>query len=533
MLLVALPAWADSAIRVRATPQFTELRVQASEGTTRIVGSLVDELHQPLEGARVTVSGALASPCLADGDVTDEAGQFCFKLEQHGEVETLRLKFAGSTYLDPVAFELPLREQPQPARIEIKPNPLRFDPGSPLYRVQVYVHANSSARSRYALRVVLERSGAPTRTLSGPSSVTSDSAVELTIAAAEVGPPGLAELSATLTHPSGHVVAEERMTAVVVGAVTLTWLAPPEARPADGLSAWVSVTSDGQAVDSGWVELLLDGHPVGMAEVRNGQAPVTVHLATPRRRTVSLEARYLPEVAWLRPGPALHGSVELLGRSPWSHLTWILLGLGTLLWLARTWRRPLRRRVEAAKPAHSASGRISVVERGGRDSGWRGTVRDAHTLEPLRDACVQIVVPSLTPRPPLRQALTLADGGFELTALTPIPEGARLVIGAPGHSLLERPLPPAGALNIELVTRRRALLEAFVRWVQHRTRPGSALPTPSEVSASAQREGEPSVAHWASEIERAAFGPTPPDAEREAALIRATPPLDRSGKLER
>lgn len=535
-VLFSSSSWASHAMRVRAKPKFTELRLQTADGATRVVGSLVDERHQPLVGVRVEIVGSKTRPCVAGGELTDDAGQFCYKLAPPADVETLTLKFDGSAYLDPASFELPLAEQPQPARIEFTPNPLRFEPGAPLYRVQVHVKASPSERTRYALRVTLLREGAPAQTLSGPASVAPGSPAELTIPAQQLGRPGPVRLLATLTHPSGHVVAERSVHGLVIGAVALDWLEPlNEVRPTHGFTASVSVTSDGQPLDSGWVEVLLDGQSVGMAEVAEGTARVTARFETPRRRTATLEARYLPGEAWLRPGEPLRTPVELLGRSPWSHLPWIVLGLGTLLWLARTWRRPLRRRSEAARTTRATEGGVSVLERARPEDGWQGVVRDAHTSEPVADAQVSIVVPSLTAGPPLRHSLTTADGSFELAPLSPTPEGARLVVQAARHSSLDRPLPSAGSLSIEVVTRRRTLLEVFVRWTQHRARTGTraSAPTPSEVSARAERQGELTVARWADDIERAAFGPTAPDAEQEAALIRATPPLDRSGKLER
>jgi hypothetical protein len=153
-------------------------------------------------------------------------------------------------------------------------------------------------------------------------------------------------------------------------------------------------------------------------------------------------------------------------------------------------------------------------------------VLDAHDEQAISGASVEICLPAFDREDVPRRALSDADGKFRLDALqTPRPEGALLRVRARWHATLVHPLPADGQVRVHLTAIRRALLERLVSWAGLRGAPYPAgrAPTPGEVVGIAERHEQPSVAEWAREIERAAYGASAPDRELARDIERREP----------
>jgi len=247
---------------------------------------------------------------------------------------------------------------------------------------------------------------------------------------------------------------------------------------------------------------------------------------------VLVALRYLPEAPWWVAGEPITLSVPVSPPSPWRRLPWVLAALAVGAWVVRAWWRPPR--TEKASRDGGVSlppGRpsLDLIEVGPADSGWRGRVVDAHEGIAIEGATLTIILPAFASDGVAARAVSSDNGRFELTPVQRV-EGARLQVSARWHSTLIRDLPPTGHLQVSLVSRRRALLSRLVGWATRMGKPWTAPgdPTPRHVASVARSRRAEDVAGWATEVERAAFGAEPPDAEAEER-IREQEPAWRGG----
>ena len=174
---------------------------------------------------------------------------------------------------------------------------------------------------------------------------------------------------------------------------------------------------------------------------------------------------------------------------------------------------------------------LEVVKRATRSApGWVGLVVDAHEGTPLPNATVRLRQPSFRGPAQPSALVTVTDtaGRFSLLTEGRAPaEGSLIEIHAPHHAVLTRPLPPPGELRVALVARRRALLDRLVAWARHRGPPWwtRAEPTPAQIAKNARARGATPTALWADAIEKAAFGPDPPDETQEVELAEPNWPV--------
>lgn len=114
---------------------------------------------------------------------------------------------------------------------------------------------------------------------------------------------------------------------------------------------------------------------------------------------------------------------------------------------------------------------------------------------------------------------TVADetGAFTLEAVEVSP-GDHLAVEGRLHSRMSRAAPPFGILDVALVSRRRAVLSALVRWARRKGPPFHLPPetTPEHVMRVAADSA--ATARWAHAVERVAFGPGEVDARVETEV---------------
>ena len=84
---------------------------------------------------------------------------------------------------------------------------------------------------------------------------------------------------------------------------------------------------------------------------------------------------------------------------------------------------------------------------------------------------------------------------------------------------------------LELISRRRSLLQRLVDWAGQRGAPwlSTGEPTPGHIAKIAEGEHSSEVAGWARATEEAAYGPNPPDEGAEATIRNREPRIDRQG----
>jgi hypothetical protein len=124
------------------------------------------------------------------------------------------------------------------------------------------------------------------------------------------------------------------------------------------------------------------------------------------------------------------------------------------------------------------------------------------------------------------QAFTNEEGEFRLPDVSTPAEGTRVEVRSEWYTTLVRPLPPPGELLIQLLLRRRALLDRLINWAERVGRPwwtGRQEPTPAELAAIGRRSEAENVAHWAEAVEHAAYGPGPVDEAEEQRVQRLEP----------
>ena len=278
----------------------------------------------------------------------------------------------------------------------------------------------------------------------------------------------------------------------------------------------------------GSVEARVMGRTVGIAPVREGAANVVVRVESSRRHEVAVTLHYLPDAPWWRPGPPLEARVTTVSPASWTRWTWIALAGLVAGWTVLAWRRPRGRATRELPKPPLPPGRpkLELVQRVAPNSGWTGRVLDAHDGQPIARAELQILGPSFRGSATQHSTTTAHDGTFSLPPVPlPWPEGIQLRVTGVFHATLEQPLPPEGEVLVHLTTRRRALLQRLSKWVERRGAPYSQPldPTPGEVAAVGERQGEPAVAEWARGIEGAAYGPAPPSADLEESLVKREP----------
>jgi hypothetical protein len=553
LLLVGAVEPAHAArIRIRAGASL-EARAVPRDGAVELRGFLRDDTGRPIGGARIQIAprrGAIqaARACgrgraphlTAEGAVIDSDGAGAFCVQLRGASAGFRLRFDGDRYHDAVQSELDVDSSRRALALRFSPEPrfLALERAQHLLSVQTTLEppdVEASPESVLLELSLVTREGV-TRSLASVNSVAGELAM-FTLSSRDLGEPGPATL--VVAFPGSTTVAPAQKSAViqrtaVVNLALAGTLSPGD--PSDGLEIPVAVGSGLGAVPGGTVEALVGGRSVGTAPVQAGAARVIAVFDAPHAGTVPITLRYLRDAEWWRAGEPLTIPAPIAPPSPWRRLPWVIAALAIALWVVRGWRRPARAEIKLRPDEESIpTGRagVDVIERGPARSGWRGRVRDAHDGQPVAGARVAIQVPAFGGGGRAATAVTDDAGSFELPHVDGAnAEGAQIETTARWHSRLARPLPPPGYVAIQLISRRRALLERLVEWAGRMGRPWSdrGEPTPGHVARVARERRANEVADWAQAVERAAYGPEPPDELEEGQVRQREPDWRREAR---
>jgi hypothetical protein len=542
LLLATVSGGAEAArVRVRAGAVL-EARAVPRSGGTELRGILKDDTGRPIGQARVQIAlaGGRSLPppescgrlpaafSIGTGQVvdTDGAGAFCVRMASP-VTGKLRLRFEGDRFYDKVETELEVDATRRALALRFSPEP-RF---LPLERAHHAISVQTtleppdleSAPESVLLKLSLRPRDGQERSLA-EATVSAGEAASFTINTTDLGEPGPATL--VVSYPGSETIAPAQRTTVVqrTARVTLALAGTlAAADPSEGLEIPVAVGSALGAVPAGSVETVVGGESVGTAPVRSGASLVVAVFDAPHSSTVPVTVRYLPEAPWWIPGDPLTVPAAIAPPSPWRRLPWILAALGIAVWVVRGWRRPARtdKKVDERERVPTGRASVDVIERGPARGGWRGRVLDAHDGSPVAGARVAITIPAFGGGGRAATTTTDEDGQFELPHVEGAnAEGAQIEATARWHARLARPLPIPGHVAIQLVSRRRALLERLVEWSRRRGRPWSDVgePTPGHIAKIAKDRRARDVEGWAQAVERAAYGPEPPDETAESAV---------------
>lgn len=542
-LLTALTSWlvspnADAvAVRVRAQPEFSSVQATPRAGTTHVTGSLRDEVDGPVGGARISIDcepACTATACESGSPevITDETGAFCFSIDGRAPLRA-RLSSAATPYLEAAERDVPLRDRPTLKVQLITARTWALADADHPVRIQLEAHSNDEERYRVRLRLL--RPEREPVDLGAAQTLSVQRAAEFSVPSNSLGTPGAATLQALLGDDPSAPLATETVPLVIVSSVTLAWDAlPASVLPELGFEVRLRAQALGAPVDGGAVEVLVGDERICAADVAGGLANLQCRFLAPGAEMLALRARYVPQQAWWRPGPELFIELPIKRAPGWLYAPWIVVGIVAAVWIFRAWWRPARAATSApAVASPPVAGVVSVAAVGSSASSFHGRVVDAHTQEPIVGARLRILLPSVTTEHVAASTYTDAEGRFALEAPETSVEGSRLEIEAPEHSRLRAPLPALGALQIQMTSRRRALLAHLSDWARTRRWQTARAVTPGEVARLARRSTEPETERWALDLEAAVFGIAPPGEPEEDALKSRTPAATNSLPFKR
>lgn len=560
ILGLSLVVWAASAagvkVQVRGTTSL-EARAVIQDGRLELRGAIKDDAGRPVAQARLRVTAtrerggpplSLRRPGACAGTTrgqlhgggdevlvdTDGAGTFCVAFSDVDRRAALNVAFDGDRFHDKSSLALDVDSSRRSLVLSFNPAPNQLSLERESHGIWLDAEVepkNEPVSEALQVKVSLEERGGARREL-GRLAIRSGERAELTLRSRDLGPPGPATLVAEFA--GSDSIQPARRSAPIQRTAKVELSVPgaiPPADPSSGLELDVAVGSAVGAVRSGSVEMAVGRDSVGTAPVRDGAARLSVVFPLPPAGSVPVTLRYLPEAPWWLAGEPVSVSVPVSPPSPWRRLPWVLAALAIGGWVVRTWWRPPRTEKPERERVSLPPGRpsLDVLEVGPERSGWRGRVIDAHEGTAIAGATVTVVLPAFASDGVAARTFSDEDGRFELSPVQRV-EGARLEVAAKWHSTLVRELPPTGHLQVSLVSRRRTLLGRLVDWAGRMGKPWAAPgdPTPRHVASIARARRAEDVAVWAGEVERAAFGAEPPDAEEEDR-IREQEPAWRSG----
>jgi hypothetical protein len=553
LFCAALASQSAHAVRVEVRGSARlDARVIPREGKVEVRGQLADDRGRPLGQARVKLAsdGPLGLPeaCKptyptqlrsAGGVIlvdTDENGGFCLALRDVGAHKSLELEFEGDRYFERAMARVDLGVSRRSLELSFQPEPgaLSLERESHAVWIDARVDpAEDAAGESLQLKLSIEEAGA-VRELARIATHPGERA-QVQLASRALGAPGTASLVVEFAGSDSIQPARRAIPIQKTAHVSLSLSGAIPSADADGVELTVAAGSALGAVPGGSVEAIVNGVSAGAAPVVNGAARVHATFPLPQEGKVPLTLRYLPDTPWWLPAESVTIAVPIAPPSPLRRLPWVIAAIIVAAWVVRAWWRPARTEKPEPRSATLPPGRpsLDVLELGPLHSGWRGRVLDAHEGTAIRDARISVVVPSFSAETS-PAVFSDEEGRFQLEHVERV-EGARLEVGAPFHATLSKALPPPGEISISLVSRRRALLARLVEWATRMGRPWQSQvdPTPGHVVRVAKSRRADDVGEWAEEVERAAFGQEPPDADREREIHEREPSWRSPGDASR
>ena len=463
---------------------------------------------------------------------TDATGSFCIRHNLVLPRGVLRLRYPGSTFLEPTATDVTFDLGRPVASVAFEPEPRVVSLDRPIFVQGVRV-VTLGARGNRHITLRDEQ-----RNVLGAAVAGEDGYARIEVRTEDLAGPGAGALSAALYDAPASAIthAIERH-----ARVDLALESPRvEGYPDEGIVVAVRVKSVRGDVPTGVVEVTIGDQPVGAARVQAGRAQIVARFGAGRAQMVNAQARYLPDTPWWEPGDTLGLTMQIRPPSVWRRAPFFVLALALALWMAR---EPLLGRLRmprrARKPIRSLEERkeLQVVRARDESGDWVGRVHDAHDGYPLARAKVSIVVPAFPGAEGdlgVVAATATGEGGTFVLPATSFRADARLRVEAPLHATFEGPLPPPAELAIPLVSRRRRLLERLVQWAAREWAHGvPPEPTPAQVAAHAAAEVFPGdtgkkeradrVRSWARAVEHAAWSLAAVDEDAEQSVVSREP----------
>jgi hypothetical protein len=514
-----------------------EARVVPLSGRVKLLGQLNDDRGRPLGQARVkfATNGPLVTPAPCGqtfpnristslGVVhvdTDESGSFCLLLDV-GAHKSLELEFEGDRYFERATTHVDLTVSRRSLELGFQPEPTTMSLEREAHAIWIDARvepADAALDEALQLNISVEEGGA-IRSIARVSTQAGQLA-SVSLPSKALGAPGAGNLIVEFAGSDSIQPARRAIPIQKTVHVNLTPSGSISSADSDGVDLEVAVGSVLGAVPGGSVEALVNGESRGAAPVVMGVARVHATFPLPAEGTVAVTLRYLPDAPWWLPGETATVQVPVSPPSPLRRLPWVIAAILVAASVIRAWWRPARTEKPEPKTEETLpTGRpsLEVVALGPAHSGWKGRVIDAHDGAPIRDARVSIVLPSFG-NDTAPTVFSAEDGRFALEHVDRV-EGASLQIEADYHATLVNALPPPGEISVSLVSRRRALLARLVDWANRMGRPWQSPtdPTPGQVIRAARSRRAEDIGAWAEEVERAAFGPEAPDAEREREI---------------
>jgi len=549
-LALLLLLWSGPAGAVKVMVKGTttlEGQVQADGDAQQIRGKLRDDLGAPVGGARVAIDVVqpdgkplltLPAPRPCGGGAapqqtpdayqveTDAQGAFCLRTQRLPQRGVLRLRFSGRTGLGTASFEIPFDADKPVPLLAWDPRPEVIDLDVPQVRVAAALVGAGSSGGSEALELTDEAGKVLATTVADERG-----RATFEVPTATLGGPGGGELT---VKPKRAKSAVQPLKARVVRSarVNLLGTAPSEAVvPRDGYKFSLAADTQRGPADGGVVEARIGNEIVGVGSVKKGRVEVVTTFDVPTEGSIDVVFRYLSSSPEQRAGEGLVLRVPVKPPSPLRKAPLLVAGLLLVGWLARGWKRPPRAARAAAQAAGSGAspGQLPelVLEQDEGATGWKGVVLDAHEHRGIEGAVVKIVARDFYGEHEVGSAQTDRQGGFEIGGRW---EPARvLVVAAPWHGSIERPLPKAGKLRLSLVSRRRALLERLVAAARRLglESPSEGDPTPAQIARRLGEQERPGGERWARAVEEAAFGHQPVGASEEARVAAMEADLAR------
>jgi hypothetical protein len=467
---------------------------------------------------------------------TDERGGFCVRSETAlGEVK-IRMRVGATKLHDAAEAHVSL----DTTEARVARTLLRFEPAVEMIdldRESVPVAASlrvertdaplEGAAKREGLTVVLEdeRGTKIAEAITG-----GDGRARFDVKTTALDVPGHGELRLRFDGALGLAKATAVLPIVRHAEVRLALTHPLDsADPEDGTPIDVDVTSSRGPVSGGVVEAQRGVESVGAGAVDGGKARVIVSFPVDRAGSIPITLRYVPAAPWWRTGADLRVDLPIAGPGVLRQVLLAIVVVIVTAWVIAPWRRAPKPRApkdgDAVAPPSGRAG-VQVVAAPAGQSGWKGTVIDAHEGTIVASARLSIVVPAFEGDGVVARGTSDERGVFTLAIEGgSAPSGARLLVESSEHSSYEQALPPPSVLAVALVTRRRALLDRLVRWARRQGAPfdGPPEPTPGHVRRVATRASAREIEAWAQRIEHFAFGPEAVDEHKEQE-VRSTEP---------
>lgn len=272
-------------------------------------------------------------------------------------------------------------------------------------------------------------------------------------------------------------------------------------------------------VQSGVLELREAGKIAAAAAVHNGRARFELPGELSGQKSTILFVSSDPSLV---SGPPLELELPRLAPSS-STRAWLALPLVLfLIWLIHRLTGASPRRVRPNVPVPRGESRVAPPP-----ASLHGVVFDVDTHERLGGAKVELFRIEATRRELLEAAVSAPDGSFSFAEVYSEQPDWEVECSAEGYPPL-RLRPAQVTLRVGLVAKKRALLRAFLKWLElanywsPKRRP---LPTPLEAAALARQDGREDVVLWAEALNAHLYGPQSEGDAPDQDLPPEPPPL--------